>query len=542
KGPDGSLFGANSGGVILLDTENEKQDTAFLEGSVSGGSYGLFREHVAISRTSAKTRWHFAEAFQRSDGYRQQSAMKRFNVLGSGRLQYGSNTVTVTMLVADLHYETPGGLTTAQYAQNPAQARPAAGAVPGAVAQQAGIYNTTFFGGVTHELNLTSAVRHVMSVFGTHTGYKNPFITNYEVRTEKNAGLRSFMEYTFSGNALDLNVHAGMEGQLGFQEISNYENNAGERGALMAYDEADILQGIYFTRLSVVVADRFTTEVAASLNQYQYTFSGTGTRKLSNEWMPRVALSYRLTPDFAVRASVSRGYSPPTLAEVRPSGGLINKTLRAEAGWNKELGARFSVWNGRLQTDASVFRYDLTKAIVRRTDENDTEYFLNSGGTNQTGAEVLVHVVFIPDQHSGVIRNLSVNTGYTYSRFAFDEYVAGTADYSGNRLTGVPRSTLAAGVSVMLAQRVQVFIQSVFTSRIPLNDANSVFAEHYELLQAKIGWMGIKNNTLTLEFFAGADNLLNQQYSLGNDINAFGGRYFNAAPLRNFYGGVHVKF
>jgi len=29
---------------------------------------------------------------------------------------------------------------------------------------------------------------------------------------------------------------------------------------------------------------------------------------------------------------------------------------------------------------------------------------------------------------------------------------------------------------------------------------------------------------------------------LGNDLNAFGGRYYNAAPLRNFYGGVHVRF
>lgn len=541
KGPDGSLFGANSGGVVLINTG--KSDSSFLEGSISGGSYGLFREHVLVNKTSKKLHWNFGEAFQRSDGYRQQSAMKRLNLLGSGRLLYGSsNSVKLTMLFSNLHYETPGGLTSDQFKENPKRARPAVGSVPGAVAQQAGIYNTTLFGGVTNELNLSSSVRHVVSVFGTSTNYKNPFITNYEIRGEKNGGLRTFIAYSLNRNLIDLNVHAGMEGQLGLQEISNYENNSGEQGVLKNRDEADIVQGVYFSKLSIVVAGRFTAVVAASLNQYQYTFNEENRRRLSDEWMPRIALSYQITSDFAVRTSISRGYSPPTLAEIRPSGGIINKTLQAESGWNREFGARLSLWNGRFQTDASVFRYDLTHAIVRRTDENDTEYFLNSGGTKQTGVEILLHTTLISKQHSGFIRSLSVNTGYTYSRFVFDDYVADTDDYSGNRLTGVPRSNLVAGLSVNLPHRVHVLIQSIFTSRIPLNDANSVFAEHYELLQAKITWTDVKRENASLEFFAGADNLLNQQYSLGNDINAFGGRYFNAAPLRNFYGGVNIKF
>jgi iron complex outermembrane recepter protein len=28
---------------------------------------------------------------------------------------------------------------------------------------------------------------------------------------------------------------------------------------------------------------------------------------------------------------------------------------------------------------------------------------------------------------------------------------------------------------------------------------------------------------------------------LGNDLNAFGGRYYNAAPSRNFFGGVKAN-
>lgn len=541
KGPDGSLFGANSGGVVLLDMS--QYDSSAVAGSISGGSYGLFREHVIVGNASKKISWNFGEAFQRSDGYRDQSALKRLNLIGSGKLTYGaSNSIKLTVLFSDLQYETPGGLTAAQFQENPKQARPATGVAPGAVEQQAGIYNTTFFGGITNELNLSASLRHVISVSGTLTDYENPFITNYETRTEKNAGLRTFIEYALRKKLIGLKVYAGVESQSGLQEISNYENNGGTQGSLMARDEVDISQAVCFSKLLIDVADRLTTEVAVSLNQYRYTFNETDNRKLSDEWMPRIAMSYRFTPDLAVRASVSRGYSPPTIAEIRPSGGVINETLEAESGWSKEIGTRLTLWNGRLQADASVFRYDLTNAIVRRTDENDTEYFLNSGGTKQIGAEVLLNTVLIPQQRSGFMRSMSVNLSYTQSRFTFDDYVVGSEDYSGNPLTGVPANNTVAGLSVNLAHRIHIFVQSIFTSRIPLNDANSVYAERYELLQAKVGWIGVEKDKLMLEFFAGADNILNQNYSLGNDINAFGGRYYNAAPLRNFYGGVLARF
>jgi iron complex outermembrane receptor protein len=541
KGPDGSLFGANSGGVVLL--ESHQHDSSSVQGSISSGSYGLFREHELVNNVSKKVHWNFGQAFQRSHGYRQQTAMNRLNLLGSGKLQYGiSNSVTLTALFSDIHYQTPGGLTKAQFQENPKLARPAAGLVSGAAAQKSGIYNTTFFGGITNELNFSSSLRHVVSVFSTFTDYENPFINTYETRTESNAGLRTFLEYSLTKNVITLKAHAGIESQLGFQEISNYNNVNGESDTLTTRVEVDISQAVYFSKVSMDVADRLSGEIAVSLNQYHYTFNNIGTRKFSNEWMPRFALSYRVKPELSIRASLSRGYSPPTIAEVRPSGGVINKTLEAESGWNKEIGTRLSIWNGRLQADASVFRYDLTNAIVRRTEGNDAEVFLNSGGTKQTGVEFLLNTILIPQQRSGIMRGMSANIAYTYSRFVFDNYRMGAENYSGNRLTGVPRSNVVLGLSANLAQRVHIFVQSIVVSRIPLNDANTEYADHYELLQAKIGWTAVKKVNLILEFFAGADNLLNQKYSLGNDINAFGGRYFNAAPLRNFYGGINIKF
>ena len=78
-----------------------------------------------------------------------------------------------------------------------------------------------------------------------------------------------------------------------------------------------------------------------------------------------------------------------------------------------------------------------------------------------------------------------------------------------------------------------------FTSSIPLTDANDVYADSYKLLQLKIGFKHHLGKT-AFDFYIGADNILNETYSLGNDLNALGGRYFNPAPKRNYFGGIKI--
>jgi iron complex outermembrane receptor protein len=79
------------------------------------------------------------------------------------------------------------------------------------------------------------------------------------------------------------------------------------------------------------------------------------------------------------------------------------------------------------------------------------------------------------------------------------------------------------------------------TGNLPLDDANTTFANAYNLLQASAGKNFHLNNTdIRLSF--GVDNILNEVYSLGNDINAAGKRYYNPAPKRNVVIGLKVIF
>jgi iron complex outermembrane receptor protein len=79
-----------------------------------------------------------------------------------------------------------------------------------------------------------------------------------------------------------------------------------------------------------------------------------------------------------------------------------------------------------------------------------------------------------------------------------------------------------------------------FTDAIPLDDANSEYAESYVLVSTRLGFKGSIAGKVPIEIFTGVDNLLDERYSLGNDLNAFGGRYYNAAAPRNYFAGISI--
>ncbi|MBK8609784.1 MAG: TonB-dependent receptor [Chitinophagaceae bacterium] len=81
-----------------------------------------------------------------------------------------------------------------------------------------------------------------------------------------------------------------------------------------------------------------------------------------------------------------------------------------------------------------------------------------------------------------------------------------------------------------------------YADKIFLDDANTAAADAYHLLGCRAGWKHNLKSQLQINIYAGIDNLLNSNYSLGNDINAFAGRYYNAAPKRNYYAGLSLQW
>ena len=530
KGPHGNIFGANSGGVILIQPQGVVPDSTALTLKLEGGSYGTFKQNLALNKQFNKYSMNITQAYQRSDGYRDQSGMDRKYFQTFHKWDYSKNAAFKALVFySDLHYNTPGGLTAEQYQQNPKLSRPAGGGLKSAIEQNAGIYSKTLYGGIAHDWQINAHFKQVIAVFSTYTDFKNPFITNYEKRNEFTLGLRSYLEYEQKQRNLNWKFDLGAESMQTATDFNNYDNNSGIPAALMASDKLKAASNFAFAHFSADLFNKWLFELSASANLYEYgyeSFVPVAIPKKTNSFevqlMPRAALSYLVDAHLSLRASVSKGYSPPTLPEVRASDNVINVDLQPEYGWNYETGVKYQALNNRLFIDVTGFYYNLKNAIVRRLNENDAEYFVNAGGTKQWGLESTLAFWIIPANKSNFIRGFQLRNAYTLSRFKFDHYLDKTADYSGNDLTGVPKTILVSSAEVQLPKDLYFFLQHNFTSRIPLNDANTAYAKKYHLLQTKIGWKNLRIANIPVEIFVGADNILNEKYSLGNDLNAIG--------------------
>jgi iron complex outermembrane recepter protein len=542
KGPVAAAYGAGTGGAVLFQSGLYFSETTAnrLYGGIAGGSYGLFQQQSGWIYNTPNFSSNLQQVHLQSDGYREQSAMRRDAFKWQGTFRRGHHNWRFLSFYTDLYYQTPGGINETQFNRNPKQARQPAGALPGAVQQRTAIYNKTFYNGVHHQLNLNqkNSIRSfaVMSL----TGFKNPFITNYEERAEDNFGTGSQWQYKHQSGDHQWQVNTGGEWQYQHSLIDNFGNRAGIKDTVQYSDKVYAIQWFLFSQFQYKYREKLLITAGLSTNQQSYRYrrltdaGSIYTRKrISSVLTPRLALTYTIRPMLNIYTVLSKGFSAPTLAEFRPSDGNFYGDLNAESGWNIEAGIKGGLANERLLFDIAFYRFKLNNAIVRRNSNSGAEYFVNAGGTLQQGVEVMLKT-FPVRNGAGRIKELSIWSGYTHQPYRFTNYRQGNTDYSNKKLTGVPVSTWILGFDLQLRNGIYATTFFNAVSSIPLNDANDAYAKAYQLLQGRLGYRVRK-----IDVFLTVDNALNQLYSLGNDINALGRRYYNAAAPRNYMFGMN---
>ncbi|NCT94073.1 MAG: TonB-dependent receptor plug domain-containing protein [Chitinophagaceae bacterium] len=545
KGPAASSYGAGTGGAVLLHSDMDFTQVGGHGGSIAtaGGSYGLFQLNSHWQYTDSNLSSSLRQSHLQSDGYRQQSAMRRDGLMWQGAVRTRVQSWQWLAFYTDLFYQTPGGITLAQMQSNPRLARQAAGALPGAVQQQTAVYNRTAYAGIQHQLELGKRDQLQSFAMYSHTDFRNPFITNYERRNEKNMGLGLQWRHQFPVHEGSLVLITGGEWLQNPADINNYGNRGGKQDTLQYADAIRATQWFGYTQLQYARAGKWQLSVGASYNNQYYRYQRTSTplvplvdKHIDPLVTPRLALSVAVHRHANIYAVMAKGFSAPTVAELRPSDGNFYGQLNAESGWNMELGIRGSWLQQRLWFDASVYSFQLNNAIVRRNTASGVEYFVNAGSTRQPGAELLLRYQQTLTASSRISEWL-VQAGYSYQPYRFGQYISGGMDYSGNRLTGVPRHVGNLLVMVNSRGGYYLSVNANLVGALSLNDSGDTYTTAYQLVQLKLGY-----RTKVLHLFCAVDNLLNQVYSLGNDINAAGRRYYNPAAARNILAGLQIAF
>ncbi|WP_162088722.1 TonB-dependent receptor [Chryseobacterium aquaeductus] len=542
KGPESGDFGAVTGGTLLLKTRNAENTSA----NLSTGSFGTFNQSIDFSKQLGK---HFVQIFEnyyQTDSYREQSAVKRKQIFLKDEFQYAGNAQLKAMvLLSDLEYQTPGGLTFEQMQNDRTQARQGTATIPGASQQNAGIRNKMILGGLANDWNITPKLSHFMLVQGSYVDFENPFITNFENRFESNFALRTHLNYQQNWQKVSAELRLGFEGGINDIFIKNFDNNKGIEGDPQNFDQLKSYSGFYFVSQKLNFNEKLFTDISLSLNSNSYEWekifpaSENGKTKFKDQLLPNFGLTYLIGKGFSVRGKIGKGNSAPTNEEIRSSNQEFTLNLVPEYGWNKEIGLRKQFGNV-LFAEANYFDFRMKDAIVRRQNERGQEFFVNSGETLQQGVEILLESKNF-DLKNDFFNNFKFRFSGSFYDFKFKNYKQGENDFSGNDLTGVPKTTINSLLNFTFFNKLSVDYSHFHTSKMPLNDANTVLSDSNLIGNIQFRYP-VEFEKTRLNLFVQIQNLYNTEYVLGFDINAFGNRFYNPAAKRNFLLGVKVEF
>ncbi|MEP7280218.1 MAG: TonB-dependent receptor [Bacteroidota bacterium] len=547
KGPAGSLYGAGTGGAILLTSQPASwQQGASLH--YTGGSFNTQAFSAKVQAGGDERRNVFSYTHQTSDGYRYHTAMRRDIGTWETQLKVSDKQqINTSFLYGDLYYQTPGALTAKEFATNPRSYRPAAGGFGNAEQVQAAIYQKMLLAGITSHYHFSDAWQNATTVYGSFVQFTNPTFRTYEKRTEPQFGGRTVFTFNDQWKQTHFQWVVGAEAQRGSFNTQDFKNNLGKPDSLQTND--DIGSWIYavFAQVNFRLPGDWDITGGASFNQFHVSdqrlsnpSSPLQQRTYSNQLAPRLAVSKKITGNAWLYASVAKGFSPPAIAEVLPPSRTINTNLNAETGINYEAGIKSNWLGNRLYAEVNAFYFHLQDAIVQRQEINAANYYVNAGQTKQKGIEAQLayqlfsvsHLVFQPSR---------LWVSYTYNDFRYANFKQLSTDFSGNQMPSVARNTLSAGLDLAFRAGFYANINYYYSDPIPMNDANTDRASSYNLLGTRVGYKKMFA-AVEVNIFAGADNLFDMNYSLGNDINAAGGRYYNAAPGRNYYGGLSLRW
>lgn len=547
KGPAGSMYGAGTGGALLISSDAQHWQPG-AQVQYSHGSFGLDNFNVQLKAGKEESHHVFGYSHQTSDGYREHTAMRRDIASWETRSRISDKEqLSTTVMYGDLFYETPGGLTAAEYMKNPRSARPAAGGFPSAAQARAAIYQKTFLAGIRHQYQFSEQLQNTTVVYGAFSLIKNPTFRNYEKRTEPHAGARTVFSWQRPVGHSALQVLFGGEAQRGFFNTKTFGNRQGRTDTLQTDDDIDNITYYAFAQAGLTLPAGWTLSAGLSINRSTIKITRLSVPQFSpvknaysNEWAPRVAVSKKIFRNILLYGSVSKGFSPPTSQEVLPSTTVISTGLKAEQGTSYEAGIKSSWLQQRLYVEVNSFYFRLRNAIVQRRDSSNADYFVNAGDTKQYGIESQAYYqLFMSNKR--FVSGARVWCSYTYDHFRYNSFKQVATDYSGKQMPSVAPQNFTAGLDVSLHPGIYTNLTWFYSDPIALNDANTVFTSSYNICDVRVGWKRIFHH-LQADIFGGADNIFDVRYSLGNDINASGGRYFNAAAGINYFAGITLQY
>lgn len=553
KGPVSSVFGAGLGGAINLYTKKYSKDHRSVETEFSYGSFNTRKTNANI--TYVKDSLDIAVNYNNllSDGYRENGSYDRIAMTANaGYLTKDGNYWAFLISHANLKAFIPSSLNEEDFKNNPQEAAFTWYESAGYESYSRNVL------GLSYDHGFSENFRNQTSVFyNSRDGYEpRPFDILDDDRSS--VGLRTRFNLKLPVFSLPSEVSFGAETMLEWYETGTFEN---------LYEQAETRKSLQgdrlslnhqnrnylnlFAQLNMEITSKLLLEAGVNFNSTAYeledrfTEDGTdqsGDYRFDPVFSPRLGLSYEAFPGKNIYASVSHGFSTPTVAETLTPEGLINTSLQTETGWNYELGFKANWLKKRLYTELNLYSIQIRNLLVARRVGQDQYVGVNAGKADHNGIE------FLASYNTSFSRdfrlNLFLNSNYNF--FVFDKFIDLGENYSGNEIPGNPEFMISPGLELIF-KKLTTSINYQAYGKMTLNDANTIYTEPYQLLNLKFNYNWNLSREFDLSFDFGVNNMLDENYAASVVTNAvgFGGsapRYYYPGNPRNYYGGFSLKY
>jgi iron complex outermembrane recepter protein len=554
KGPNSTSFGSGLGGVIHLFAKETPLLESFGKVTSTFGSFGLLQQRLSGGYSDSNSNLFSSYADLQTEGYRANSQYKRksFNLFGNQKIGNKGN-LSFLGIFTHLKAYIPSSLNENDYNNNPEKA-----ATTWAASQGFESYDKLMMGlGYDHQFSKKWSLKS--SLFSNFKdGYEARPFDILEDKTNS-VGLRLHLNYKDRLLSKPFEMSFGTELGTENYQYSLFRNlylSQPGQGSVQGDQFSAIEQkrnySNYFVQMEVWLSTNLHLETGIALNSTNYavddvlqTISDTQNNDYTfgAVWSPRIGVSYQLYKGKNIYASVSNGFSVPSVAETLTPDGQINTDLQPETGWNYEIGFKGNWFENKLYTDLIFFSTQIENLLVARRTADDQYVGINAGSSSHPGIEFMVNYKLLDS-------NTFQITPYflaTINNFKFNDFVDAESDYSGNELTGVPDKQWSLGLDVNTKKGFGLNVSYLTIGKIPMNDSNTKYSVAYSLLDIKTRYSFTILKVLKTELNAGINNALGEKYAASILPNAVGfgnaqPRYYYPGNPINYYGGFSVSY
>lgn len=567
RGPYSALYGNASGGVVNIDTQTGSQPTTLTAGTYFG-SYGSWRNSVKASGSTGDgshagdVNYTISGSRFTTNGYRDHSGTQKN--LGNARLGVRIDDVsTLTLMLNSVSVDAndPGGLTRAEWKDNPRQS------------PRGDTYNTrksldqTQVGlryqremSENDQLTLTTwhGERHTTQYQSIPVAVqKNPAYPGGVIVLErKYSGIDTRWKHQDQIGSVPFSVIGGLdyetmtERRQGFQNyvIDNGTTELGEKGE-QRRNEKNVMWNLDpYLQTSWDLTSKWTLDAGMRYSTVSfdstdyYVTAGNGDDSGSKRYhklLPMGSLNYAVTDAWNVYLSAGRGFETPTINElsyrsVDGSQTGLNLGLKPSTSDTVELGSKTRIGYGLLT--AAVFQTNTDNELVVADSSNGRSVYKNAGKTRRQGVEMSFDQQFA--------ENWQMKMAWTYLDATYRNSTcddSGSCTPSGNRLPGVAKNMGYASLAWAPEQGWHAGADVRYMGSIQADDENDAKAPSYTVVGLstgyKFGW-----DKWSLDLFSRVDNLFDKAYVGSVIVNEGNGRYYEPAPGRNYGVGASLSY